>query len=173
MIYIMNTRILIITILFLGCVVFYADAQDSNKKVKWLSFEEAVDLQQQDARKIVVYVFSNSCGWCRKMERETFSNARVIEYLNENFYPVKINKDLKSEIRYGNRSFKYIPADRNKKIPAYHELIYVLLEGRLAFPSVAYIDENMVYMGVKRGFSSPDPFLELLEALDRDGVLGV
>lgn len=40
---------------------------------------------------IFVYVRSETCGWCKKFEEETFTNQSVIKILNEKFILVSID----------------------------------------------------------------------------------
>ncbi len=128
-------------------------AQQPNPAIQWLEFETAVSLNEKEPAKFLIYIYSDNCGWCKRMLNETFSDQGTIDYINKNFHAVKLNKAITREIKYKNRSFKYIDGK-----PAYHELVLLLLEGRLAYPSIAYLDENMVYLGVERGYKSIDPF---------------
>ena len=142
--------------------------QQEHKQINWLGFEEAIRLNKTENRKIMVYVFSDNCGWCRKMEAETFASPAIIQVINSHFYPVKINARITDTIRYDGRSFGYIPADPGLGRPAYHELILLLLQGRLAYPSTAFLDENLVYLGLERGYKSADPFGKYLKYISEE-----
>lgn len=138
-------------------------AQDCpNLEIKWMDMEEATLRNKKNPRKFLIYVYSDNCGWCRKMESETFSAEPVIRHLNENFYAVKLNVNTRDEIRYGDRKFNYIPPNRKTGVPGHHEFIVLILQGRLAYPSYACLDENLVYLGINRGYKSIVSFTEWL-----------
>lgn len=144
-------------------------AQDNSQKgISWLKMEDAVKINAENPKKFLIYVYSDNCGWCRKMENETFSSAAVIDYINLNFHAVKINSNIKADIQYQNRKFRYVPADPHTGNPSHHEFLLVLLQGRMAYPSIAYLDENMVYIGVERGFKSIDPFKKYLSFINEN-----
>ncbi len=52
-------------------------AQD--KEIKWLSFDEASELAVKEPKMILVSVYTDWCGWCKKMDRETFTDNEVID----------------------------------------------------------------------------------------------
>lgn len=144
-----------------GSVGIYAQS-NKMKSISWYEMEEAVKLNEKKPRKFLIYVYSDNCSWCRKMENETFSSRAVADYINQNFHAVKINSNIKRDINYNNRKFSYIPAEPNTGSPAHHEFLVVLLQGRMAYPTVVCLDENMVYIDVERGFKSVAPFRNFL-----------
>ncbi|HJX72281.1 MAG TPA: DUF255 domain-containing protein, partial [Bacteroidales bacterium] len=54
----------------------------SGQEVKWYSIEQAIELTRQKPRKLVVDVYTDWCGWCKVMDRNTFNNDTIAEYLN-------------------------------------------------------------------------------------------
>ena len=150
----MNRTFLFIIILF---IPYSVSAQDMNTdKVKWYDIEEAVSLSLENPRKIIVYVYSDNCSWCTRMERNTFSHPVIAEYLNSKYYPVKLSASTRKDINLGARTYKFIPANPSERTPAYHELVVTLLNGRLAYPAYALINERIGYMGVEMGYKSPE-----------------
>jgi uncharacterized protein YyaL (SSP411 family) len=59
--------------------------------VKWLTWEDAVTLSKKEPRKFFVDVYTDWCGWCKKMDKMTFDNPAVATYLNANYYPINFN----------------------------------------------------------------------------------
>ena len=64
------------------------------KDVKWLSFEEAQKLAAKTPKKIFVDVYTDWCGWCKKMDKNTLSDPGIKDYLNKKYYAVKLNAVL-------------------------------------------------------------------------------
>ena len=53
--------------------------------------DEAARLQKQHPKKIIIDMYTTWCGPCRMLDRNTFSNKSLAEYVNNNFYAVKFN----------------------------------------------------------------------------------
>jgi thioredoxin-related protein len=151
----MHTIYTQISLLFLLFVGFQAQAQD----IKWLSWDEAVQLSQTDAKpkKMFIDVYTDWCGWCKKMDKETFQNPEVSKYMQENFYMVKLDAEGKDPIEYKGNTFKFVPSGRR----GYHELAAALLQGKLSYPTVVFLDEEMNMLSPVPGYQQVQPFMQI------------
>ncbi|WP_394970672.1 thioredoxin family protein [uncultured Croceitalea sp.] len=145
-------RILIILTFVLTCTV-------SAQEVTWLSWNEAYELSQTDEnpKKIFVDVYTDWCGWCKKMDKDTFQNPEVAEYMKANFYMVKLDAEGKEDITYDGKTFKFIPSGRR----GYHELAAALLQGKMSYPTVVFLDEEFKMLSPVPGYQKVDPFMEI------------
>ncbi len=142
-----------------GMLLFYQPAAEAQETIKWLTIEEAEAGIATGQKKIMVYIFTDWCGWCRRMERETFSNATIAAYLNENFYAVKLDAEGADTMFY--RSREFVNTDPGKK-RHYHQLAQTLTQGRMSFPTVVFLDELMNPITVIPGFFPPAKFEPVL-----------
>src|SRR5882672_5223863 len=133
--------------LFLSCVaivgVFSHEgrAQAENHlagPIKWMSFEEAVEKSKIEKRKIFIDVYTDWCGWCKVMDKNTFSEAQVAKILNEKFYPVKFDAEQTEDVVFAGTTFKFIPAGNRGT----HQLAMALLNNQLSYPTVVFLDED-------------------------------
>lgn len=131
-----------------------AQAQD----IKWYSWEEAVELSQNSPKKVFIDVYTNWCGWCKRMDATTFKDAEIVKYLNDNFYPVKFNAEQKENIDFNGTEFKFIAQGRR----GVHQLAYALLDGRLGYPAFVLLDESFARIMVSPGFKQPDQLFKEL-----------
>lgn len=127
-------------------------------EVNWMSIEEAEKMNKKEPRKIMVDVYTDWCGWCKKMDMETFGNPVIAEYLNKNYYAVKLNAEEKSEITFNGTSYKFVPQGSR----GYHELAAGLLNGKMSFPSIAYLNEKLQLLGAIPGYQTPPGIEPLL-----------
>jgi thioredoxin-related protein len=130
-----------------------------NNSIHWLSFEQAVELQTQEgnSKKIFIDVYTDWCGWCKKMDKNTFQNPEVAAYMKQHFYMVKLDGEGKEPIVFKSQTFSFVPSGRN----GYHELAANLLQGQLSYPTVVYLDENMNMLSPVPGYLTPEPFLKI------------
>lgn len=108
-------------------------------KVQWMSLEEAQEKAKTEKRKIFIDVFTDWCGWCKRMDESTFVDPEIAKYLNENYYPVKLNAEQQQDINFNNKTYHF----RKNGARGYHELAAELLNNRLSFPTVVFLDESL------------------------------
>lgn len=117
---------------------------ETGKRVKWMTWDEAVKAANaakaagEEPRKIFVDIYTNWCGWCRKMDEGTFEEPKIAKYLNENFYPVKFNAEQRESITFAGKTFNFIGQGRR----GYHELAAALLDGKMSYPTVIFLNEE-------------------------------
>jgi Highly conserved protein containing a thioredoxin domain len=128
--------------------------------MKWYTWEEAVELNKTKPKKIVVDVYTDWCGWCKKMDKGAFSDAQVMAYINTHFYPVKLNAEQRADIKFNGESFGFVANDNGRG--GVHTLAYALLDGRMGYPSLVYLNEKYERIMISPGFKeAPDLMKEL------------
>ena len=139
--------------LLLGIVIlgFNAVAQD---KIKWHSIDEAIELASQEPRILVIDVYTDWCGWCKRMDATTFSDPEVVEIMNTQFYPVKLDAEGKEDILIGERTFKFVDNGRR----GYHEIAAIVTRGRLSYPTISYVDAQGKVLEAAPGYKTADQF---------------
>jgi len=66
------------------------------KRVDWHPYDDGLALARKSNKFMLIQFTSKSCGYCRKMEAESFSRPEVIDMLNKNFVPVRVWGDSDS-----------------------------------------------------------------------------
>ena len=175
----MKKFIPIVAILLLG-LTLYAFVPSKNKTsnadaapkkeavadspIKWMSWEDAIAAANNNPKKLFVDVYTDWCGWCKKMDNTTFADPSVAAYINENFYPIKFNAEQREIVEYNGYSLKFINQGRR----GVHELAYSLLDGQLGYPSYVYLDEAQRRITVSPGFKQVPDLLKELSFIAED-----
>ncbi|MGD2033704.1 MAG: DUF255 domain-containing protein [Bacteroidales bacterium] len=145
-------KCIIIACLFVVMSVYGQD-------VNWLTFEDAIEMTRKEPRKIMIDVYTDWCGYCKVMDRNTFSNKYIARYLNESYYPVKFNAEQKEEITFNEKTYKYVAQGSR----GFHELAAALLNGQLSYPSIVFLDEQIRIIHVQKGYVQAKPFDEIIK----------
>ena len=133
--------------------------QAQAQPIQWLTWEEAVRLSQTDLhpKKVFVDVYTDWCGWCKRMDKDTFQHPEVAAYMQDNFYMVKLNAEGKDPIVFLGKTFRYVPSGKR----GYHELAATLLQGKMSYPSVVFLNENLKVLSPVAGYQKAEPFLHI------------
>jgi thioredoxin-related protein len=127
-------------------------------KINWLSFEEAYALWQKDpGKKFVIDVFTDWCGWCKVMDKNTFTNPVVADFINKYYYPVKFNAEQRKDIMLGTQKYSFIAQGDG----GVHSLAAALLSNQLSYPTTVFLDEHMRMIQPVPGYMDAPAFHQL------------
>ncbi len=155
-----NIFIFSLVILFSISVFGQMKLDEKAASIKWYSFEEAIFKNTQlPKKKIFVDVYTDWCGWCKKMDATTFSDPIIINYMNENFYAVKLNAERKDSILIDGKWFVNANPTVNRST---HQIAEILLNNRMSYPSYAFIDETGKSISVVPGYMDAATFEPVL-----------
>ena len=80
------TKKLIAIVAFILATTATLQAQE----IKWMTFDQAIAAQKKKPKKIFIDVYTNWCGPCKMLANNTFKNKDLVNYVNDNYYAVKL-----------------------------------------------------------------------------------
>lgn len=125
-------------------------------KIEWLTMEQAAERMKTEPRKLVIDVYTDWCGWCKKMDKDTFTDPQVAHLVNKHFYAVKLDAEGKEPIALKGQTFNFKPEYKS------HELAVALLNGQMSYPTTVYLDENMNMLAPVPGYLDATNFSKIL-----------
>jgi len=150
-------------VLALSLMAIAVQAQEIN----WITMDEALAAQKENPKKIVVDVYADWCGPCKMMDRNTFTNEDVIQYINENFYAVKFDAEGTEEVNYQGHQFtnpEYKEGKRGRN--STHQFTRALqVRG---YPSMVYFDEKGALIQAVPGYQAPQQLEIYLKMIATD-----
>jgi thioredoxin-related protein len=127
--------------------------------VKWLTFEQAVEKSKTEKRPIFIDVYTDWCGWCKVMDKNTFNDVQVSKLLNEKFYAVKFNAEQHEDVVFQGTTFKFVPSGGK----GYHQLAAALLNNQLSYPTVVFLNEDFAMIQPLPGYKKADEFHKIAQ----------
>lgn len=158
----MKKYILAVSVAFL---TFSLSAQETAEKIKWISLNEAAEKMEKEPKKVLVDVYTKWCGPCKIMNKTTFQDPQVVDYINEHYYAVKFDAESPETIEFKGKVFKNEGYDPNKRgRNSTHDLTKAIapVNGRIAYPTVVYMDEDFKILAPVQGLQRTNQIMPVL-----------
>lgn len=157
-------------ILFLLLILIAGSA--NAQKINWMTMEEALAAQKENPKKIFMDVYTTWCGPCKLLDKNTFSDKNVIEYLNKNYYSVKFNAEGNEVINY--QDFKYTNPNyqaERKGRNSQHLFAHAIKVN--AYPTVVFFKENGDLIQGVPGYRTPQQLEIFLKMIHTDDYMKI
>lgn len=137
------------------------------QKINWMSMEDALEAQEKEPKKIFMDAYTTWCGPCKLLDKNTFSDKKVIQFINDNFYAVKFNAEGTEEITY--QDFTYTNPNHvpNKKGRNSQHLFAHALKVR-GYPSLVFFEDNGDLIQAIAGYRTPQQLEIYLKMIASD-----
>lgn len=92
---------------FLSATVLADNRQAMEGSVRWYSYQAGMEQIKDTGKKGYLHFYTDWCGYCKMMDKKTFSDKKVAAFLNANFIPMRINAETEKKIakKYGVNRF--------------------------------------------------------------------
>ena len=156
-------RPLLITLLMLLSV-----ASITAQEINWISIEEAEVLQKKSPKKIIMDMYTVWCGPCKMLDRNTFKNKDVAEYVNKHYYAVKFNAEGNDVITFSGKEYinpNYDPARAKKRNSGHQFAAYF---GVRSYPTMVFLGEKGEFIAPIIGYKTPQQLELYLKMFKED-----
>lgn len=102
--------------------------------VNWISLDELQVKMKQQPKRVYVDMYTDWCGWCKKMEATTFTQPDVAAYMNANFYCVRFNAERKDTFRFMGKQYYFDAAHKA------NTLAIEWMHGQMSYPTSIFMD---------------------------------
>jgi uncharacterized protein YyaL (SSP411 family) len=138
--------------LFVFFIVTNLNAQSD--KLIWNDWNSGYEKAIKENKIVLVDAYTEWCGWCKKMDKDTYTNPEVIKKINQHFIAIKFNP----EVAFDN--YKIGGQTINNQ-----QLYSMLCQGKsTGFPTTYYITPSKNSLSIDVGYKGPADFLKVLNA---------
>ena len=120
-------------------------------QVQWKTIEEASQVDLKNNRKMFFIDFSTSwCGWCKKMDRDTFSDPVVAAILNKYYIPVRFDAEGTSTFTWNGTKYSNTQAPNQRAQT--HPFTRAILGQKIGYPSFAIFNKSAGLTQILQGY---------------------
>ena len=138
----------------------------THSQAKSFGFEQLDSLQRVEKRIAVAFIHTDWCGYCQAMKQTTFKAMEVVKMLDGHYWFIQLNAEEKNTIQFNGKTYGFKPTGNHIGT---HGLAaeFALLEGRISYPMICFLDPNNEVILRYGRFISGGDLLKLLEEMKR------
>ena len=133
-------------------------AQSTKEKPKaelsWKPFETGFAKANTEKKKVLLDVYTDWCGWCKRLDKDVYSDKRVVDYLTEHYYVVKLNAEDTASVTY---------KDKKSTKPQFAGAF-----GVKGYPTIIFFDSKGDPITSLPGYVDADKFLTIAKFIGED-----
>lgn len=159
-----STALLFFAFLILSSFVPQTEPIEEVGMINWMTWDEAMEAQKITPRKIFIDIYTDWCGYCKKMDNTTFKNTDIRRALSDDFYAIKFDAERKDVVEYNGKEYKFVDTGKRSA----HQLTHTLIDGRMSYPSFVYLNENNERIMSSPGYKKPAQLLQQLSFIETE-----
>ncbi len=171
-------------VLFITGLLFsFSGLTQEKEAINWIPFEKAVELAQKNHKHIIVDVYTQWCGPCKMMSKNTFQDPTIAKYINENYYAVKFDAENFDTLKFymnvpdtvRNKKNQVVKVQMKKQLikfynpspkgtpRAVHQFAASILDNKLSYPSFVFLNDKIQRIDVVKGYHTPPQFEPIIK----------
>ncbi len=137
-------------------------------KINWVDFETAIEMREQSAKKIFMFLYTPWCDFCNMTKESLLIDDQFAEVINDEFIPVRFDAETTDTIRFLDNDFVL------QEESGYHELPIIFSQGEMSFPTMFFFNENLKLVSTVKGFQENIPeFTDYVDYIGNDSYLSI
>ncbi len=129
----------------------------THDKLAWIDIDQLNVKMKSESKPILIDLYTNWCYWCKVMDKKTYTNSKVISYINEHFYPVKFDAESKEIIKWKNKDYSY------NEIYKVSDFTLYVTNGQPGFPTTVIVPDEKSDPVAISGFMEPKELEPILK----------
>ena len=123
-------------------------AQSSKGEVSWLSYDKGLELAKKQNKHLIVDFYTTWCGWCKRMDKDTYTNSEVKKLLTNNYVAVKLNAESSKNLSINGKNTTERQVAQDFKVSG--------------FPTTCFLKPDGERIACLPGYAGPEHFSNVL-----------
>lgn len=136
-----------ILIVVASCAV--AEETPKSEGITWYKYDEGLKLALAAKKPVIVDFYTNWCGWCKKMDKETFADKKIVDYMNKSFIAIKVNAESKETINLPEGPTDGVKLARSYGVSSYPIYMFLDKDGKKISGLPGYQKVDFFYIVLK------------------------
>jgi len=155
------------TLIVLVISTFLSTTSIAQEEIAWMTMNDALEAQKSNPKKILMDVYTDWCGPCKLMDKNTFQNRDVVKFINQNFYAVKFNAEGAEPITYD--GFTYTNPNHQPERKGRNATHFFADALRISgYPSLVFFEKDGALIQPITGYKSPQELEIYLRMIAND-----
>lgn len=120
-------------------------SRPAESKLEWLTFDAATALAAKQQKHMIVDIYTTWCGWCKVMDRKTYGDPDVADYLSRNFILARVNGESPSKLHWQGQELS--------------ERQFARVVGVTGYPATYFLKPDAEMLGGVAGFIQKPEFM--------------
>ena len=129
-------------------------SEKKKAELVWYKYDEGLAKAAKEKKHPLVHFYTNTCGWCKRMDRDTFSNKAIIEVMNESYVPIRVNGQSGEKVRVDGKEIS------ERQVAGKY--------GVRGYPATWFLKPSGERIAPRRGYVKPEEFLYILNWVKDD-----
>jgi thioredoxin-related protein len=131
------TRILLLPLLVAATL---ASVPAPGHAAEWLGWNAGLKRASDSGRPVLVDVYTDWCGWCKRMDRDVYGRADVDRYLASHFVLVRLNAESGEQAAWQGRAYSARSLSSAFGVSGYPTTIFLASDGTRIVNAPGYIE---------------------------------
>lgn len=129
-------------LIFLLGIGMFPHSVFAQEKIQWMDFSTLDDSLQLNPKKVLISFYTDWCTYCRKMEKEVYTDPEIIQKINASYYAVRMDAESTDSIHFDGQWFYNRQATKRRK--GFHELALLLgaRNGKMTLPVTLFLEAD-------------------------------
>ena len=95
----------------------------------WKDWNGGLREAAASSKPVLVDVYTDWCGWCKRMDKDVYSQPEVKQYLSEHFVQVKLNAEYTTAARYEGKNYTSRTLAERFRVSGFPTTIFLRSDG--------------------------------------------
>jgi thioredoxin-related protein len=159
-----STAFLLLLVLSAPSALALPAAGGPGPGIAWRTWDRGLEEARASGRPVLVDVYTDWCGWCRRMKSDVYSRAEIRDYLDRHFVVVSLNAEAADAARYEGKAFTSRSLAARFGVSGYPTTVFLRADGSHMVNVPGYVEsarflQVLRYIGeghLERGVSFQD-----------------